>query len=332
MPLSAERKKEYFEKLKDLLSTYSKCFIVEVDNVGSKQLQDTRSGLRNRAEVLMGKNTMMRKCMKEYIKDNPGSPVEKLIECCRGNIGFVFTNGDLGEVREILESNTRPAPARVGAIAPSSVVVPKGPTGCDPGQTAFFQTLQIATKITKGQIEMVNDTPLIEAGEKVTASQAALLQKLNIEPFTYGLILKAVYDNGSLFDAKVLDITDDVLVAKFAEALKSLASISLALGYATQASVPHTVANAFKAILAITIALENYSFEKADMYEEYLKDPSKFAGPAGGGGSGGGAGGGNDAAAPAEEEKEEEEEMDLGGGMDMFGGEEGGGGGGGGDY
>jgi large subunit ribosomal protein LP0 len=216
------------------------------------------------------------------------------------------------------------------------VVVPKGPTGCDPGQTAFFQTLQIATKITRGQIEMVNDTNLIQAGEKVTASQAALLQKLNIEPFTYGLVLKRVYDSGSLFDAKVLDITDDVLASKFAQALATLASLSLMLGYPTQASVPHSIARAYKAVLSITVQLDNYTFDKADLVKEYLKDPSKFAGSGGGGGGGGGggaaAGGGGAAAAAAAPEKEEEEEMDLGGGMDMFGGEEGGGGGGGGDY
>jgi large subunit ribosomal protein LP0 len=318
MPLSAERKAEYFDKLKELVTTYSKCFIVEVDNVGSKQLQSTRTVLRGKAEVLMGKNTMMRKCLKDFVEENPGTPVEKLIETCRGNVGFVFTNGDLGEIREILESNTRPAPAKVGSLAPSKVVVPKGPTGCDPGQTAFFQTLQIATKISRGQIEMVNDTDLIEVGEKVTASQAALLQKLSIMPFTYGVVLKSVYDNGSLFDAKVLDITDDVLAAKFSEALKSIASLSLILGLPTQASVPHSIANAFKAILAVTIELENYSFAKADLYEEYLKDPSKFAGSGGGGG-------GVAADAPAEEEEEEEEEeADLGGGMDMFGADEGG--------
>jgi large subunit ribosomal protein LP0 len=329
MPLSPERKKEYFERMKSMLSEYNKAFVVEIDNVGSKQLQDTRSGLRGKAEILMGKNTMMRKCMKEYMEENPGSPVEKLIETLRGNVGFVFTNGDLGEIRQVLEANVRPAPARVGAIAPSNVVVPKGPTGCDPGQTAFFQTLQIATKITRGQIEMVNDVDLIAAGEKVTASQAALLQKLSIEPFTYGLLLKKVYDNGSLFDAKVLDITDDVLMFKFTEALRAIASISLAIGYPTQASVPHSVVNAYKAILAITLLCENYSFDKADEVAEYLKDPSKFAG-SGGGGGGAGGGGGGEAAAAAVEEKEEEEEMDLGGGMDMFGGEEGGGGGG--DY
>mmetsp|Transcript_46314 Transcript_46314/g.68325 ORF Transcript_46314/g.68325 Transcript_46314/m.68325 type:complete len:326 (-) Transcript_46314:117-1094(-) len=319
MPLSAERKVEYFTRFKTLLSDFTKCFVVEVDNVGSKQLQMTRLALRGKAEILMGKNTMMRKCIREYAEENPGSSVSQLEYTCRGNVGFVFTNGDLAEVRAELESNVRPAPARVGSIAPSDVIVPKGPTGCDPGQTAFFQTLQIATKITRGQIEMVNDTPLIAAGDKVTASQAALLQKLDISPFTYGLVLKQVYDNGSIFDAKVLDITDDVLSAKFIEAIKVVASLSLVLGYPTQASVPHSIGNAFKAILAITIGCETYSFETGDVYKEYLKDPSKFAG---GGGGGGGSGGGDAAAEEVEEEKEEEEEMDLGGGMDMFGGEE----------
>uniref|UniRef100_A0A6V2MPU8 60S acidic ribosomal protein P0 n=1 Tax=Ditylum brightwellii TaxID=49249 RepID=A0A6V2MPU8_9STRA len=315
MPLSAERKTEYFTRMKELLTTYTKLFVVSVDNVGSSQLQSTRRGLRGKAEILMGKNTMMRKCIKEYVEENPGTSVEGLVDCCRGNVGFVFTNGDLGEIREVLESNVRPAPAKVGSLAPSQVIVPKGPTGCDPGQTAFFQTLQIATKITRGQIEMVNDTPLIAEGERVTASQAALLQKLGIEPFTYGLVLKSVYDNGSLFDAKVLDITDDVLAAKFSQALSMLASLSLALNIPTQASVPHSIANAFKAILSITIGLDNYSFDKADVYREYLADPSKFA-SAGGGGGGGDAG-------PAEEaapEEEEEEEADMGGGVDMFGG------------
>jgi large subunit ribosomal protein LP0 len=270
MPLSAEKKTQYFIRMKSLIGEYNKAFVVNVDNVGSKQLQVTRQALRGKAEVLMGKNTMMRKVIKEYVEENPGTPIAKLSEECRGNVGFVFTNGDLAYVRDILESNTRPAPARVGSIAPTKVIVPKGGTGCDPGQTAFFQALQISTKITKGQIEMTTDTELIEAGEKVTASQAALLQKLNIEPFTYGLVLKSVYDSGSLFDAKVLDITDAVLTSKFAEALSKIAAISLVLGYPTQASVPHSIVTAYKAMLSVTIMLPNYSSEKGDLVKKYL--------------------------------------------------------------
>jgi len=288
-------------------------FIVDVDNVGSFQLQSTRIELRGKAEVLMGKNTMMRKCIREFVEENPGTPVGQLEELCRGNIGFIFTNGDLSEVREILEKNVRPAPARVGAVAPCDVIIPKGPTGCDPGQTAFFQTLQIATKITRGQIEMTADTHLITAGEKVTASQAAILQKLEIEPFTYGIHLKSVYDNGSLFDAKVLDITDDVLAAKFGSALSMLASLSLALGYPTQASVPHSIANAFKAILSITIGCDNYSFPIADVYKAYLADPSAFAAASGGGDAAPGDDGGVGGDDPSDDEPDDEAPM--GGGM-----------------
>jgi len=313
MPLSAARKTEYFEKMKELLTTYSKLFVVEIDNVGSMQLQKTRMALRGTAEVLMGKNTMMRKCIREYVEENPDSPVGQLEACCRGNVGFVFTNGDLGEIRAVLESNVRPAPAKVSSMAPSDVIVPKGPTGCDPGQTAFFQTLQIQTKITRGQIEMTSDTHLIKAGEKVTASQAALLQKLGIEPFSYGMSLMSVYDSGSLFDAKVLDITDDVLAEKFVAALNTISKLSLALNMPTQASVTHSIANAFKAILAVTVELDKYSFDKADTYKAYLADPSAFAGSGGGGG-----GGGDAAAAEVVEEVEEVEEAPPA--VDMFGG------------
>jgi large subunit ribosomal protein LP0 len=210
---------------------------------------------------------MMRKVIREYCAENEGSPMAVLEGLCRGNVGFIFTNGDLNEIRKVSEANTRPAPARVGSIAPSNVIVPAGPTGCDPGQTAFFQALQIATKITKGQIEMTTNTALIKAGDKVTVSQAALLQKLNISPFTYGLTLKSVYDNGSLFDAKVLDITHAVLASMFIEACNLVAKVSLAINYPTSASVPHSVANAFKACIAVTVMCPSFTFKKADAFK-----------------------------------------------------------------
>ena len=167
---------------------------------------------------------------------------------------------------------------------------------------------------------MTSDTHLISKGEKVTASQAALLQKLSIEPFTYGMTLKSVYDSGSLFDAKVLDITDEVLAAKFVSALNTISKLSLALNMPTAASVTHSVANAFKAILAVTVELDNYTFDKAEIYKAYLADPSAFAGSGGGGGGGGG--GGEEAAAAVEEEEVEEAPPAV----DMFGGGDGDGG------
>ncbi|GLE02349.1 hypothetical protein PINS_up011187 [Pythium insidiosum] len=314
MGLTQERKQDYFNKLEQLLENFTKIFLVSVDNVGSNQLQQVRIALRGKAEVLMGKNTLMRKVFHNFLEKNPGHPLENMIPLIKGNIGFVFTNADLNEVREVIESNKVPAPARVGAIAPVDVVIPAGPTGCDPGQTSFFQALQVATKIQRGQIEIVSDQLLTKAGEKVGNSEAVLLQKLNIRPFSYGVVITSVYENGSIFDPKVLDLTEEDLCAKFVTGLRNVAAVSLEIGFPTLASIPHSVANAFKTLVAVAVECETFSFAKADPFKAYLADPSAFAVAAAPAAAG---------AAATEAKKEEvveEEEVDMGGAADMFGG------------
>lgn len=310
-----------------MLETYSKVFVVQVDNVGSQQMNLTRKMMRGTSEVLMGKNTLMRKVMKTFLENNPGHPYENLLPKVQGNIGFVFTNSDLPKVRDMILANRVPAPARIGAIAPLDVTVPAGPTGCDPGQTNFFQVLQIPTKIVKGQIEITNPVHLVKKGEKVGSSEAALMTKLNIRPFSYGLAIDCIYDSGSLFSVAVLDISEDDILQKFSFSVRQVAAVSLAIGYPTLASVPHSIGNAFKAVVALTVQLPTYSFPKAEPFRAYLADPSAFAAAAGPAPAAATAAAPAAAAAP---EKPKEEEVDaLDGGMDMFGG---GGGGGGGDY
>jgi len=272
MGMSKERKAEYFQRVEELINTYSKLFVVSCDNVGSLQMQQIRLALRSMdTVVLMGKNTMMRKIVSNYLAANPGHAFASVLPLIKGNIGFVFTNSDLGEVRNILEANRVPAPARVGAIAPIEVIVPPGPTDCDPGQTAFFQTLQIATKIVKGRIEITSPVELLKVGDKVGNSEAALLQKLGIRPFTYGLILVAIYDNGSIFSPDVLDITEDDLVVGFHAAVANIGSLSMMTGLPTMASVPSSITNAFKTLVSIAVECDEYSFEKADAYKKALK-------------------------------------------------------------
>jgi len=126
---------------------------VGADNVGSKQMQQIRMSLRGNAVVLMGKNTMMRKAIRGHIERN--AALEKLLPHIRGNVGFVFTRGDLIEVRDKLLENKVRAPARAGAIAPLSVIIPSQNTGLGPEKTSFFQALSIPTKISKGTIEII---------------------------------------------------------------------------------------------------------------------------------------------------------------------------------
>merc|ERR550537_1955210 len=112
-------------------------------------------------------------------------------------------------IMKTIEEYVKPAAAKAGVIAPVDCIIPKGPTGLDPAQTSFFQALNIATKINKGSIEIINDCQVITEGNKVGTSEAALLAKLNVKPFSYGLAIKFVYEGG-VFPPDVLKITDEV--------------------------------------------------------------------------------------------------------------------------
>ncbi|WOK93822.1 60S acidic ribosomal protein P0-like [Canna indica] len=272
----AEKKVLYDKKLCSLLDEYSKVLIAVADNVGSNQLQNIRKGLRGDSIVLMGKNTLIRRCIKIHAEKTGNKNYLNLLPLLVGNVGLIFTKGDLKEVSEEVAKYKVGAPARVGLVAPIDVVVPPGNTGLDPSQTSFFQVLNIPTKINKGTVEIITPVELIKKGDKVGSSEAALLAKLGIRPFSYGLVVLSVYDNGSVFSPEVLDLTEEDLIEKFAAGLSMVTSLSLAISYPTLAAAPHMFINAYKNVLAIAIATE-YTFSQAEKVKEYLKDPSKFA-------------------------------------------------------
>jgi len=237
-------------------------------------MQLIRHSLRKDAIVLMGKNTMMRKAIRGNLEANPA--LEKILPHIRGNVGFVFTREDLVEIRDKILEHKVQAPARAGAIAPLDVMIQPQNTGLGPEKTSFFQALQIPTKIAKGTIEILNEIHLIKVGDKVGASEATLLNMLNVSPFTYGLKIQQVYDSGTIFSPEILDITPEDLRAKFLQGVRNIAAVCLNIGYPTVASVPHSIVNGMKNLIAVAVETD-ISFKEAEMAKEYLKDPSKFA-------------------------------------------------------
>ncbi|KAK3035429.1 hypothetical protein RJ639_032854 [Escallonia herrerae] len=255
---------------------------------------------------------MMKRSIRVHAEKTGNKQILSLIPLLVGNVGLIFTKGDLKEVSDVVAKYKVGAPARVGLIAPVDVVVPPGNTGLDPSQTSFFQVLNIPTKINKGTVEIITPVELIKKGDKVGSSESALLSKLGVRPFSYGLVVQFVYDNGSVFSPEVLDLTEDDLVAKFAAGLSMVTSLSLALSYPTLAAAPYMFMNAYKNVLAVSVATD-YSFPQAEQVKEFLKDPAKFAVAA----PVAAAGPAETAAAPAaeEEKKEEPEESDEEGGL-----------------
>lgn len=305
--LKPAKKIAYFAKLTKLASECEHVIIADIDNVGSRQMAEVRAALRGKATLLMGKKSMMRTCLNKMVTEKP--ELCNLVPILKNNIGLIFCEDEISEVRTIMAKYQVPAPAKQGSIAPCSVIIPAGPTGMDPGQTSFFQALQIATRIVKGQIEIQSDVAIITGGEKVSASQSVLLNKLNIKPFSYGLKTTLIYEAGSIYPASVLDIEPESLVDALKSSIQACAALSLAAGVPCKASIGHSLINAIRKTVCLALA-SDHIFPQMAKLKEMLDNPDAYASlaPAA-------------AATPTAtetkpvEEEEEEEDDDMGFGL-----------------
>ena len=145
----------------------------------------------------------------------------------------------------------------------------------EPGKTSFFQALGVPTKIARGTIEITTDLKLVEAGSKVGASEATLLNMLNISPFTYGMSIAQVYDDGQTFAPSVLDIKEEQLFKALNSAIQTITTISLAVNYPTLPSIMHSFINGYKHVLAVAIETD-YSWEGIDELKDRIANPDAY--------------------------------------------------------
>ena len=324
MPSITEAKQEYEAKLNKCFSKYSKVLFCQVDNVRSQQIHEVRIELRGKAEFVMGKKTLQAKIVERRAASSDASDLDKAFaskceeaKLLTGNSGLLFTNADLKEVSAALDKYRVQAPARVGAVAPCDVVIPAGNTGMEPTQTSFFQALNIPTKITKGTVEIINDKKVLSAGDKVDNSTAALLQKLKISPFYYQLEILCVWDRGVIFNKADLAIDDNAVEKMMLEGIANVNALSLGAGIPTASSLPIMLTDAFKNLLAVSIAT---SYEFSEFNGAQLRKYA-IAGKLGGAAAPAAAAAAPAAAAAApkaaakakEPEPEEEDDMGMGG-------------------
>jgi len=271
----------YAKNLVELLGNYNKILLVNIDNVGAYNIQKTRQALRGKSHLLFGKNTLIRKTIRDYVEkcteagNKESARIEQLLPFIKGNVGLAFTNEDLNNVKDVIESFKQKAPAKIGQVAPEDVFVDPGPTGMEPTQTQFLQALNIASKIVKGQVEIINRVHLVKQGEKVGNSEAALLDKLNIMPFSYKAEVKHVYDAGFVYPSSLLSLGESDVLQLLSKGIQRIATISIQTGFPSLASVPHQIAKAYRNLISISIETD-YEFEGSKEVKAFLKDPSAF--------------------------------------------------------
>ena len=202
-----------------------------------------RVALLGEAEVSMGKNTMIQKGLQIGHNEYPDADLDKLRAYMEGTPRFIFaTNCILDEIRDVLAENRRWQGAKAGQISNVDLVLPSRPTGMDPFQKSFFQLLSIGTGIVMGQIELTSDFPFLKVGSKVSSSVQALLQKLGLKHFNFGMEVHGVFQDDAVFDAPVLYIKSDVLMTKFMAGIANVAAFGHGVGIPSDADMPQMFA------------------------------------------------------------------------------------------
>lgn len=312
-------KVEYIERVDKLLSKYHRILVVEADNVLSDQMHQVRLALRGKGEIVMGKNSLMRKVFSKRIENDDNTTNQALVDAfvngglLLGNVGLVLTNEPLDAILEVLSRFKVQAAARVGATAPIEVTIPSGMTGLEPTQTQFFMALNIQTKIEKGQVSIVKDVVVLRPGDRVGSSEAKLLLKMKLKPFMYGLETKYVYEDGVVFPRSVVGLSDSFLLEATQGAVDDVAALSLVTGIQTAPSLAHEVLGGVKDILALAFATGlTFSEFGADTFiDAVLSGKVVAAAPAAAS-----AAPAAKAAAVAAPKEEEEEAADFG--LDLF--------------
>jgi large subunit ribosomal protein L10 len=220
-------KKEQVAALDSSMNEYPTVGIAKIRGLGSKQLQQIRKDFKEKALLRVSRNSLISISLDE-------SGMNDMVDFIDDQMALIFTNSDPFELYNILEEGKIPAPIKAGAVAPSDIVIEKGPTSLPPGPiVGELQSLGIPTGIEGGKVVIKQRKVAVKEGEKVSSPFADILARLEIYPVREGLDLIAVYDRDGnvLFTPDVLHIDVDEYVSDVKEGAKAAFSLATHLKY-----------------------------------------------------------------------------------------------------
>ncbi len=245
---------EEVQRLKELISKHEVVGIADITGIGSSQLYEIRSKLREKAVLRVSKNTLMKRAIEEIKRSRDG--LEKLTEFLKGQNIFIFTNMNPFELSLFLERNKVARPARGGDIAPRDIVIPAGNTGFTPGPIiSKFNQYKVPIRIEEGSIVVTRDTVVVKKGETIPADLADLLNRLDLKPIEVGLSLKALYFKGRVLTEDELHVDIEHYKADLSKAYSDAVSLAVGIAYPSKETLDLSLLLAYSRALGLAINL-----------------------------------------------------------------------------
>jgi len=230
MAYVAKWKKEEVGNLTKLLDDNGLIALADIRGIAAPQMQQMRAVLRERMNVRVVKNTLLKLAIENSKKDN----IEELMDYIDGQVALITSQENPFQLYQTLKQRRTKAPAKGGEISPSDIVVEKGPTSFNPGPIiSDLQRAGFPASIQGGKVVFRKKETIIKEGEVIPENVAKLLTKLEIYPIEVGLMPAAVYEDGLVYMPKDLDVDMDQFRADFQSAAGRAFSLALSIAYMT---------------------------------------------------------------------------------------------------
>jgi large subunit ribosomal protein L10 len=245
-------KREIFSDLQDLFKKYSVVAVADLQKVRSSQIQEIRKKLRGKAELVVAKNTILRKAAEKLTTER--SNLDKFADEVSGSKVLIFTQMNPFELILFLNKNKVRVPAKGGDVATNEIMIPAGNTGLQPGPViSEFNEAKVQTRIESGSIFVAKDTVVARKGETISTKTASLLSKLGMKPMEAGLLLSYAYDNGSLLRPTDLVFDLDQIRSQFSTATRSAFGVAVEASIMLPETAPAIISKAYRQAIALSV-------------------------------------------------------------------------------
>lgn len=229
----SESKKKLMKELNALIQEYPIIGLVDMENLPAPQLQKMKQSLRNKVIIRMAKGRIIKLSLMQSSKG-----LTALVERVQGMPALIFTKENPFKLYKTLAASKSAAPAKPGQRAPKDIMVFAGKTSFAPGPIiGELGQLGIKAGIEEGKVAIKQDKVLVKEGEVFTPKVAEILTRLNILPMEVGLNITAVFENGVIFDRKVLDIDEKAYLADLTRLHQEAMNLAVKIGYASKDTI-----------------------------------------------------------------------------------------------
>jgi large subunit ribosomal protein L10 len=226
-------KKDEIEEIKTNLTKYSSIGVVGIRGIPSNQLQLMRKSLRGIADLKLCRNSLIDRALNESSSD-----IQQINKYVEDQTALLFTNENPFKLQKILQMGKTSAPIKAGTVSPKDIVVEKGPTSFPPGPIVGELTgAGIAAGIEGGKVVIRQTKIVAKKGDVVDAKLASILSRLQIHPMELGLDLRAVYQNGTIYESKILSVDETVYKNNLTLAVQHAFNLSVNSAYPAKATI-----------------------------------------------------------------------------------------------